>query len=235
MNSLKSIARYLALDRLLTLYVFRPLLHLKEAPRDPKVAILMYHSISEPDMENTIHPYYETCTSPKVFAQHMKFLHENNYPVISLDQAANLLRVMENPTNPSNPTNHLNQTDQADQNDQNNSTLDFAPNRPKGLYRPNRPDRPYVVLTFDDGYRDFSTHAFPILCKYGFSATVFLPTASIGPQPKKFKGKLCLSWKEVKQLFREGVAFGSHTVSHAKLTTLNKDQVEFEPKLCVKE
>ncbi|HDZ00151.1 MAG TPA: polysaccharide deacetylase family protein [Nitrospirae bacterium] len=34
----------------------------------------------------------------------------------------------------------------------------------------------YAVLTFDDGFRNFYTQAFPILQKYGFGATVFLPT-----------------------------------------------------------
>lgn len=34
-----------------------------------------------------------------------------------------------------------------------------------------------VVLTIDDGHRDFYTCAFPILRQYGFSATLYLPTA----------------------------------------------------------
>src|ERR1700682_6150281 len=37
-----------------------------------------------------------------------------------------------------------------------------------------------VVITFDDGYRDFYTNAFPILHRYGFTATMFLPTAHVG-------------------------------------------------------
>jgi peptidoglycan/xylan/chitin deacetylase (PgdA/CDA1 family) len=34
-----------------------------------------------------------------------------------------------------------------------------------------------VVLTIDDGHRDFYTCAFPILREYGFAATMYLPTA----------------------------------------------------------
>src|SRR4029077_9847090 len=37
-----------------------------------------------------------------------------------------------------------------------------------------------IVLTFDDGYRDFLTAAMPVLRYYGFSATVFLVAERIG-------------------------------------------------------
>jgi peptidoglycan/xylan/chitin deacetylase (PgdA/CDA1 family) len=74
-----------------------------------------------------------------------------------------------------------------------------------------------VVITFDDGFRNFYTSAFPVLNRYGFSATMFLPTAHIGDTTLSFKGKECLSWSEVRELQKHGISFGSHTVTHPQL------------------
>ena len=89
----------------------------------------------------------------------------------------------------------------------------------------------YVVLTFDDGYRDFYTHAFPILKKCGFTVTVFLPTSFINDRRKfGLKGKEHLSWDEVRGLQKEGVLFGSHTITHTQLKFLNRDEIQYEIK-----
>lgn len=85
-----------------------------------------------------------------------------------------------------------------------------------------------IVITFDDGYADFYHHAFPILQQYGFSATVFLPTAYIGESPVSFKGKECLTWAEIKELNRHGILFGSHTVTHPQLRELSARAVQDE-------
>src|ERR1700730_15256219 len=66
---------------------------------------------------------------------------------------------------------------------------------------------PCVAITFDDGYRDLYRQAFPILNRYGFSATVFVPTAYIGEQPVQFRGKECLTWGEIRELREAGVRF----------------------------
>jgi peptidoglycan/xylan/chitin deacetylase (PgdA/CDA1 family) len=92
----------------------------------------------------------------------------------------------------------------------------------------------YVVITFDDGYRDFYTHAFPIMNKFGLGATVYLPTAYINHQPHPFKGKDCLTWSDVRDLHRAGVVFGSHTVTHPKLRGLCDADLERELR-CSKE
>jgi len=152
----------------------------------------MYHSIS--DEPETGHPYYWINTSPKRFAEHIQFLHDNNYKVISLSDAVRIIK---------SATNH---------------PITLSP------YPPIK----YVVLTFDDGYQDFYTEAFPILKEYEFNATVFLATGFISDGALWFKGKRCLTWGEIWELAGLGFRFGSHTITHPNLKSLNWDQIERE-------
>lgn len=85
-----------------------------------------------------------------------------------------------------------------------------------------------VVITFDDGYLDFYTAAFPILNSFGLSATVFLPTGFIGDTTMQFNARDCLSWPQVREMQKYGIAFGSHTVSHPRLHGLDKRMIESE-------
>ena len=100
---------------------------------------------------------------------------------------------------------------------------------PETKANPDQRGRKLAVITFDDGFRDFLTAAWPALVEFGFTATVFLPTAFIGNDRLTFKTRECLTWEEVRELRKQGVSFGSHTINHPKLWEL--DPVTFATEL----
>ena len=73
------------LDRALTVGLVHPAVRLLNGHRRRRVPILMYHGIR--DGTGTKHPYFETNTSPKVFALQMKYLRDNGYQAVDLEQA----------------------------------------------------------------------------------------------------------------------------------------------------
>lgn len=85
------------------------------------------------------------------------------------------------------------------------------------------PARP-IILTFDDGYEDTYTLAFPLLQRYGMQAVVFAvadferrwnfwdPDAEHAP---------LLSPVQMKEMAAQGIEFGSHTVNHPHLPTVD--------------
>lgn len=85
-----------------------------------------------------------------------------------------------------------------------------------------------VVITFDDGYRDFYTDGLPVMKQCGFTATIFLATDRIQDTPARIEGADYLTWPEVRELHAEGVRFGSHTVTHPDLRSLDPEQIDYE-------
>jgi peptidoglycan/xylan/chitin deacetylase (PgdA/CDA1 family) len=85
-----------------------------------------------------------------------------------------------------------------------------------------------VLITFDDGFADFATTAYPILRERGFGAIVFVPTGKLG-QRDDWRGghappRPLMSWATVGDLALAGVEFGGHGVTHADLTRLSPEQ-----------
>ncbi len=78
-----------------------------------------------------------------------------------------------------------------------------------------------VALTMDDGYRDNFEQAFPILRKYNVPATLFLVTSTVDTAGH-------VTWDEVRYMQPQGVGYGSHTVTHADLTTLPLARLDYE-------
>jgi peptidoglycan/xylan/chitin deacetylase (PgdA/CDA1 family)/GT2 family glycosyltransferase len=86
-----------------------------------------------------------------------------------------------------------------------------------------------VLITFDDGYRDFHDSAWPLLRRADFRAEVFIPTDKVGgtadwdaadgpPAP-------LMGWREIERLHAQGVAFGSHLASHRAADGLSGDEL----------
>jgi len=86
----------------------------------------------------------------------------------------------------------------------------------------------FFVLTFDDGYRDILTDGWPVMHQCGFSATVFLATDRIETSPRRIEGADYLTWQDVRELHAQGISFGSHTVSHADLRSLEPEEINYE-------
>lgn len=93
--------------------------------------------------------------------------------------------------------------------------------------------RNWVVLTFDDGFRDFYDNAYPILKKHRFNATAFVDVDCLG------KSQNSLNWKEVEQLAQEDlIDIGAHSLSHRILPLLAPEEAKkevFHSKLIIEE
>ena len=84
------------------------------------------------------------------------------------------------------------------------------------------PDKP-VVLTFDDGYRDAYTHAFPLLRRFGFVGTFFLVTAPIDAENPDW-----LAWDQVKAMHDAGMEFEPHSYDHPDMRDRSTDFLVFQ-------
>lgn len=70
-----------------------------------------------------------------------------------------------------------------------------------------------AVLTVDDGFDSFKDAGLPLLVAYGFPATLFVNTESVG-RPGY------LDWDELRELQRHGVEIGSHGHAHLHMTDM---------------
>lgn len=76
-----------------------------------------------------------------------------------------------------------------------------------------KPGRP-VAVTFDDGYDDALTAAYPALARHHLAGVFYVITDFVG-RPGY------LTWDQVRTLAGNGEVIGSHTVSHRDLTHLD--------------
>lgn len=96
-----------------------------------------------------------------------------------------------------------------------------------------------VVLTFDDGYRNFYTQAWPLLRHRGMVATVFLVTGNLDGVNRWDQGKgepmePLMNRHEITELARHGIELGGHSHSHQNLTELGDRELIREITGCQK-
>jgi peptidoglycan/xylan/chitin deacetylase (PgdA/CDA1 family) len=86
-----------------------------------------------------------------------------------------------------------------------------------------------VVLTFDDGYRDFHEHVLPLLECHRIPAVLYLATGLVDGQGEGVPSSQALSWTMLREAVATGlVTVGSHTHSHADLSRTSEAEAEEE-------
>ncbi|MBI1354743.1 MAG: polysaccharide deacetylase family protein [Acidobacteria bacterium] len=94
--------------------------------------------------------------------------------------------------------------------------------------------QPALSLTFDDGFANFYTQAFPALSDFRLKATVFLVAGYGGGvsdwpgQPGEFRSRDLLTWSKIAELQKAGVQIGAHSMTHPSLTRLPFDKAREE-------
>ena len=73
------------------------------------------------------------------------------------------------------------------------------------------PEKP-IVLTFDDGYADNYKAAFPILEKYGMTATFYIIAKFTEDQRPGY-----VTWDQLREMANAGMEVGSHSIDHLDL------------------
>jgi len=99
------------------------------------------------------------------------------------------------------------------------------------------PPRP-VTITFDDGYENVYTHAYPVLLDHGFFGEIYIVTGvtSVSAGARSYSkwldgGILAnphLTWPEIIDMAAGGMLIGSHSRSHRDITTLTDAELEEE-------
>ncbi len=67
-----------------------------------------------------------------------------------------------------------------------------------------------LILTFDDGYLDGYTAAYPALKAHGLSGMFYIITGKVGWQGQ-------MSWPQLREMLANGMQMGSHTVHHVEM------------------
>jgi len=86
----------------------------------------------------------------------------------------------------------------------------------------------YVIITFDDGFKNNIYNAVEILKKYDYTATFFITTSGISDlfsfshnnNLKMFPNIEMMNWNDIIELDKCGFEIGAHSHTHKMLTTI---------------
>jgi peptidoglycan/xylan/chitin deacetylase (PgdA/CDA1 family) len=95
--------------------------------------------------------------------------------------------------------------------------------------------RDAVALTFDDGFTNFESVAWPLLRYQDFPVTLFVATQRVG-RDNAWGGESArgiptlplLGWDSLRRMQKQGLTLGSHSRTHPRLTQLDDDALEDE-------
>jgi len=92
----------------------------------------------------------------------------------------------------------------------------------------------YLVLTFDDGYKNNKDLLLPLLDEYGFCAAIFLTVGYIGKENVwDGGGEPLLSFEEIKMMSRlPNIEFGFHSYEHKAYSQMKADEIENDIAIC---
>jgi peptidoglycan/xylan/chitin deacetylase (PgdA/CDA1 family) len=94
------------------------------------------------------------------------------------------------------------------------------------------PDTNVVVVTFDDGYRDFLEVALPIMADLGIDSSLYVTSGWLADADPATRDRgpsdPMLAATDLPQLRSSGVEIGAHSRTHPQMDTLDPDQARTE-------
>ena len=87
----------------------------------------------------------------------------------------------------------------------------------KGIQLPSKP----IILSFDDGYDNHYTQAYPLLTKYNLKGNFAIITGNVGKMGY-------MTWDQVKILKAAGFEIDSHSVTHPNLSLASLQRLIYE-------